>query len=447
MKKLLLLLATVGMTFTACKSGGIEEENGGLKIELSQQTIEVEFEPATYTVEVTSPYSWKAESDNEWIEVESKTGIAGTKELKFSLARNEKEVVREGTITVFNSSNNLFAELYITQKAFEPQWSVNTKPLNFNAEGGEQLIEITANFEYAASVSADWVTCEKTDSGIKVTVPNYVTMQERTANITISNDKYRVSEVVKVTQSAYKPGWSIDVETLNFNGGVGEQTIEIAANFEGGFQATTDADWITFRYTNNSVIVKVAASNVLEPRTARITISHKKYDLQPLKVNIVQEKGCIILYESSDGRIVEPYDSNVFGAEIVSNAYENGQGMMIFDAPITSIGYGAFFRCSSLTSVTIPDSVTSIGGGAFQTCTSLTSVTIPDSVTSIRQYAFSYCTSLTRVYCKPITPPAGAEYMFHYNASGCTIYVPAASASAYRAAEYWSALNIVSYDF
>ncbi|MFR6424693.1 MAG: leucine-rich repeat domain-containing protein [Oscillospiraceae bacterium] len=53
--------------------------------------------------------------------------------------------------------------------------------------------------------------------------------------------------------------------------------------------------------------------------------------------------------------------------------------------------------CTSLTSVTIPDSVTSIGEYAFSGCTSLTSVTIPDSVTSIGECAFYECTSLTSV--------------------------------------------------
>lgn len=103
-----------------------------------------------------------------------------------------------------------------------------------------------------------------------------------------------------------------------------------------------------------------------------------------------------IMYTSNDGGIVNPYKNNVFGASLISNEY-NDFGLMGFDAPVTSIGGNAFYNRSSLTSVTIGNSVTSIGDQAFRGCSSLTSITIPNSVTSIGILAFVYCTSLTSI--------------------------------------------------
>ena len=111
----------------------------------------------------------------------------------------------------------------------------------------------------------------------------------------------------------------------------------------------------------------------------------------------VQIQNNEIWYTTTDGALVEPYATDVFGANIVSNTYENGKGVIKFSSNISSVGRWAFRECSSLTSVTIPDSVTSIGAAAFGKCSSLTSITIPNHITSIGVQAFVSCSSLTSV--------------------------------------------------
>ena len=84
---------------------------------------------------------------------------------------------------------------------------------------------------------------------------------------------------------------------------------------------------------------------------------------------------------------------------ICRNAFDHCTSLTLITIPnsVTSIGSNAFNNCTSLTSVTIPNSVTNIGHDAFYYCTNLTSVTIPNSVTSIANYAFFNCTKLISV--------------------------------------------------
>ncbi len=184
-----------------------------------------------------------------------------------------------------------------------------------------------------------------------------------------------------------------------------------------------------------------------------------------------------IYYTSTDGKKLFPYDAStkMFGAILISNTYEDGQGILTFDDTVTSIGEWAFYNCTSLTSVTIPDSVTSIGDYAFSGCTSLTRVditdlsawckisfgnspanplcngaklylngseltdiTIPSDITEINNYAFYGCKSLTSVTipdsvtsigndafygCKSLTSvtiPNSVTSIGDYAFSGCT---------------------------
>ncbi len=89
--------------------------------------------------------------------------------------------------------------------------------------------------------------------------------------------------------------------------------------------------------------------------------------------------------------------SPVYNAHCFAYMPTSYSGAYTIPEGIKQIAGGAFRDCSSLTSVTIPESVTSIGRSAFSGCSSLTSVTIGESVTSIGEWAFSSCSALTSV--------------------------------------------------
>ncbi len=101
-----------------------------------------------------------------------------------------------------------------------------------------------------------------------------------------------------------------------------------------------------------------------------------------------------VITKAKEAKVIQYKNYNYYSGDIVIPESVEYNGVT---CSVTSIGESAFWYCSGLTSVTIPNSVTSIGERAFEGCTGLTSVTIPNSVTSIGDYAFYSCSGLTSV--------------------------------------------------
>ena len=102
-----------------------------------------------------------------------------------------------------------------------------------------------------------------------------------------------------------------------------------------------------------------------------------------------------------------------------------------------------FYGCSSLTSITIPNSVTSLGDRCFENCSSLTAITIPNSVTSLGWGCFSGCSSLTAIYMLPSTPPSTGPWIFDNTPLEKVYVVDEDAKTAYQAKAPWGEYEIV----
>lgn len=106
-------------------------------------------------------------------------------------------------------------------------------------------------------------------------------------------------------------------------------------------------------------------------------------------------------YNSYSGDVVIPESINYDGKDYIVNAIDdkafyNCSGLTSITIPntITTIGSYAFYGCGGLTSVDIPNSISIISDDAFRNCTGLLNVNIPDSLQTIGNNSFMGCTGL-----------------------------------------------------
>ena len=139
----------------------------------------------------------------------------------------------------------------------------------------------------------------------------------------------------------------------------------------------------TFRYCSSLTTINIGAG-ISETSWLPNNVSSMTVTISENNPYLATDSKAIFA-KSNGGLTVSKYISSDTTYEIPSSL--NGLSVI-------GVGGNAFYYCSRLTSITIPNSVTSIGSSAFSNCSALTTITIPDSVTSIGEWAFSLCSSL-----------------------------------------------------
>ena len=104
---------------------------------------------------------------------------------------------------------------------------------------------------------------------------------------------------------------------------------------------------------------------------------------------------------------------------------------------VHKINPGSFEYCYRLSEITIPDNVVYIGWNAFEKCWHLRTIIIGSGINQIANYAFYQCSGLTSITVEATIPPILGDSVFGYT-NNCPIYVPCESVNAYKTADVWS---------
>lgn len=146
--------------------------------------------------------------------------------------------------------------------------------------------------------------------------------------------------------------------------------------------------------SSDESVVKVDNGKVTALTTGRARITAAVGNITTFCDVVVYQSDNVIIYTTTDKKVLKPYNEDAFGSAIVSNTYVGDVGIITFERPVTFIGNMAFNEQSKLKSIVIPSTVSTIGKRSFYECTGLLSVKLPQSLTSISGSAFYSCSSM-----------------------------------------------------
>ena len=195
---------------------------------------------------------------------------------------------------------------------------------------------------------------------------------------------------IKIPSSVTSIGW------YAFAGCTGLTSIEIPSSVNeidgGAFSGCSGLTSISVDRTNSVYDSRNYCNAIIETATNKLIVGCKNTTILK-NVTSIEDRafwGCTGLASIEIPNSV---------TKIGEYAFRGCTGLTSIEIPngVTSIWGYAFEGCTGLTSINIPNSVTSIGNNAFEGCTSLTSIEIPNSVTTIGPHAFGGCTGLTSI--------------------------------------------------
>ena len=265
-------------------------------------------------------------------------------------------------------------------------------------EGGNIMVAQSEFTQFSLKSVVGWLRVELTGEGQMVEsitlrgnageqVAGLIYVDTATAEATLASEMGEASDEEQVGGV----GGGLEFDDTVFT----DVTLDCGDGVELGAEATAFYIALLPQTFEKGMTIEINYANGnSQPLVCENSITISRNHISPINIEASEEAEVLanqLWYTAT--ALVEPFNTSAFNVSIVSNEWDEttGEGVITFDGELTTIGDMAFYYCSSLTSVVIPDSVTTIGDRAFMYCYSLTSVTIPDSVTTIGGGAFASC--------------------------------------------------------
>ena len=226
-------LAALALLFSATQlvsgCGGSENKEDEpevpttVTIAVNPQTLNIDYQSQTQTINVNSSADWSISSDSEWMTVRPSGGLANqSTDVTVSIRANAELSARKANITV--RAGGKMERIAVTQEP-KAQVSVSTTSLTFGAQASSSNFTVTSNTEWTVSSSAAWCKVTPANGGageISVTVncDENTTNGDRTAKLTVKHaDVEQVIDIKQMSDAINAPeGYSL-VWADEFNSG------------------------------------------------------------------------------------------------------------------------------------------------------------------------------------------------------------------------------------
>ncbi len=138
--------------------------------------------------------------------------------------------------------------------------------------------------------------------------------------------------------------------------------------------------------------------------------------------------------------VIQPGDMDLYVTSIGASAFYNCSGLRSVTIPesVATISFSAFHGCTALTGITIPNSVTEMGESAFEGCTKMRTLHIGNGLTEFPSKAFAGCTGLLNLTVRAEMPPYLQTNTFQNVSRTLLVHVPCSAIGYYKAAYYWN---------